>query len=100
MRSRTPYWLSMLRKKSELMKSVIQRGASSTIWVTCWTIVGISVAKKAATPSARVETATTMPAARGSFFPSSQCTTGSRPRAMKSAATIQRISWVVLEPIQ
>ena len=100
MRSRTPYWLSMLRKKSELMKSVIQRGASSTIWVTCWTMVGISVAKNAATARAKVETATTMPAARGNFFASSQRTTGSRPSAMKSAATIQRSSWVVLEPIQ
>ena len=90
----------MLRKKSELMKSVIQRGASSTIWVTCCTIVGISVAKKAATPRARLATAITMPAARGTFFPSSQRTTGSRPKAMNSAATIQRISCVVLEPIQ
>ena len=78
----------------------IQRGACCTIWVTCWTIVGIRVAKKPATATASVETATRMPAARGTFLPSSQRTTGSRPRAMNRAATIQSRSWVVLEPIQ
>ena len=42
-------------------------GACLTISVTCWTIVGIRVAKNPATASARVETASTMPAAPGEF---------------------------------
>jgi hypothetical protein len=60
----------------------------------------MSVAKKPTTASISTDTDTRIPAGRGIFRPSSQRTTGSSPRAMNSAATIQSSSWVVWDPIQ
>ena len=82
------------------MKLRTQSGACRTISETCSTMVGMRVAKKPTTAPIRTATETRIPAGRGILRFSIQPTTGSRPRAMNSAATIHSSSCVVWEPIQ